>query len=336
MNVLSLFDGISVGQYVLKQLNIPVENYYASEIDKYAISITQYHYPNTIQLGDINKIDFTQFIGKIDLIIGGSPCTQLSRANTSEEGKKKLDGKDSKLFYKFIEALEVIKPKYFLLENVKMDKESENIISEKLGVKSILINSSLVSAQKRERLYWTNIPNIKQPDDRNIFLKDVVFSDVYPVALHNLYGGFKEKNVRVFEDKSPTIRTAKGGGHIPSLVLKDLLHSEKAIEYMNRKVKDGRTHWDFLHHSDIRNDKSATVVANFFKGVPYNVFRDWNCIRKFHPIECEALQTLPRNYTEFGVDKDNKIIKISNTQRYKCIGNSWTAEVIKHIFTNLT
>lgn len=94
---------------------------------------------------------------------------------------------------------------------------------------------------------------------------------------------------------------------------------------MNRKVKDGRTHWGFQHHSDIRNDKSAAVVANFFKGVPYNVFKDWDCIRKFHPIECERLQTLPDNYTD----------GVSNTQRYKMIGNGWTVDVIVHILLNL-
>lgn len=191
---------------------------------------------------------------------------------------------------------------------------------------SMLIDSAILSAQKRKRLYWTNIPGVTQPRDKNIYLKDIVLSDVEPVVLHNLYGGFKEKFVRIFEDKSPTLRTAAGGGHIPSFVKKDLIHNQKAIDYMNRQVVDGRNHWDFKHHSDIRDDKSATVVANFFKGVPYNVFKDWDCIRKFHPIECERLQTLPDNYTE----------GISNTQRYKAIGNGWTVDVIAHILGFIT
>ena len=123
----------------------------------------------------------------------------------------------------------------------------------------------------------------------------------------------------------PTIRTAAGGGHIPSFVKKDLFHSEKAIEYMNRTVKDGRNHWDFAHHSDIKNNKSATVVANFFKGVPYNVFKDWNCIRKFHPVECERLQCLEDDYTK----------GVSLTQRYKMIGNGWNVDTIVHIFKNI-
>ena len=279
INVLSCFDGISCGRAALERAGIKVDKYYASEIDKYAIQIAKKNYPDTIHIGDVNDIDFTQFIGKIDMLIGGSPCQGFSRSG------KGLNFNDprSKLFFKYVEALNTIKPKYFLLENVKMKKEWQNIITEHLGVKPIEINSSLVSAQNRVRMYWTNIPNITQPEDKHIYLKDIILSDVEPVALHNLYGGFKETSVRVFESKSPTIRTAAGGGHIPSFVKKDLFHSEKAIEYMNRVVKDGRNHWDFAHHSDIRNNKSSTVVANFFKGVPYNVFKDWDCIRKFHP-----------------------------------------------------
>lgn len=146
---------------------------------------------------------------------------------------------------------------------------------------------------------------------------------MFPVVLHNLYGGFKEKSVRVFEEKSPTVRTPQGGGHVPSLVMKSLIHSEKAIAYMNRKTRRGRDHWDFSHFSDVRNSKSTPVVACFMKGVPYNIFKDWNCIRKFHPIECERLQTFDDNWTE----------GISDTQRYKCLGNSWTVDVVAHIFS---
>jgi len=200
-----------------------------------------------------------------------------------------------------------------------------DVITERLGIEPILINSALVSAQNRQRYYWTNIPNVTQPEDRGVFLKDIVLDHTFPVALHNLYGGFKEKKVRVFEGKSPTIRTPAGGGHIPSFVLEDLVHSAKALAYMDRERKDGRTGWDFAHYSDIRSDKSACVVANFFKGVPYNVFKDWNVIRKFHPIECERLQTLEDNYTE----------GVSNTQRYKMIGNGWTVDVIAHILKGM-
>lgn len=255
----------------------------------------------------------------IDLLLGGSPCQGFSYAG------KQLNFFDprSKLFFDYVKTLEALNPRYFLLENVKMKKEFQDVITQHVGVEPIEIDSALVSAQGRKRLYWTNIPGITQPEDKGIMLKDIVLPDVEPVVLHNLYGGFKEENVRVFEGKSPTIRTSAGGGHIPSFVKKDLIHNEKALAYMNRAVNDGRTHWDFKHHSDIRNDKSSTVVANFFKGVPYNVFKDWDCIRKFHPIECERLQTLPDGYTE----------GISDTQRYKAIGNGWTVDVIAHILS---
>ena len=322
MNVLSLFDGLSGGQIALKRCGIPIENYYASEIDKYAIQIAKKNFPNTIHIGDVTQINFNDYIGKIDMLIGGSPCTNLSRANRVNGNG--LEGDESKLFWYYVEALHIIKPKYFFLENVaSMKKDDKDTITRVLGVEPILIDSALISAQKRKRLYWTNIPNVTQPQDKGILLKDIVLSDVEPIALHNIYGGFNEEVVRVFENKSPTIRTSTGGGHIPSFVKKDLLHNPKAIEYMNRQVADGRNHWDFGHYSDIRNDKSASVVSNFFKGVPYNVFKDWDCIRKFHPIECERLQNLDDNFTE----------GVSATQRYKMIGNGWTIGVIEHIFS---
>nr|MDA3834368.1 DNA cytosine methyltransferase [Spirochaetales bacterium] len=226
----------------------------------------------------------------IDLLIGGSPCQGFSFAG------KQLNFEDprSALFFEFVRLKGELNPTYFMLENVNMKKEYRDIISGYLGVEPILINSALVSAQSRARWYWTNIPGVEQPEDLGMFLADIVESNTFPVALHNLYGGFNEKAVRVFSGKSPTLRTAAGGGHIPSFVTESLIHSEKALAYMDREVKGGRNHWDFKHHSDIKNEKSATVVANFFKGVPYNVFNDWNVVRKFHPIECERLQTVPK------------------------------------------
>lgn len=315
MNVLSLFDGMSCGQIALERASIPVTNYFSSEIDKYAIKVTQANYPNTIQLGDIqNQKEWG--LPKVDLIIGGSPCQGFSFA-----GKQlNFDDPRSKLFFDYAEALERFNPRYSLLENVKMKQEFQDIISRTIdNDNSIEINSSLVSAQNRKRLYWSNIPGIEQPEDKEIFLKDVVFKDAIDptVCMHNLYGGFGETKHRTFLDKSPTLRTAAGGGHIPSLLL-----SEKALAYMDRKVKGGRTHWDFKHHSDVRQPKASAVVANFFKGVPYNVLKDENCIRHFDPIECERLQTVPDNYTNH----------VSKTQRYKMIGNGWTVDVIAHIF----
>lgn len=320
MNVLSLFDGMSCGQLALDRAGIKYENYFASEIDKYAIQVCKNNYPNTKHIGDVTLVKGEQ-LPKIDLLIGGSPCQGFSFAG------KQLNFEDprSKLFFEFVRLLEECKPKYFLLENVIMKKEHQDVITKYLGVEPIMINSSLVSAQNRKRLYWTNILGIAQPDDEGILLSDIVLDDTIPVALHNIYGGFNENKVRVFEGKSPTLRTAAGGGHIPSFVKSSLLHTEKALEYMDREVKGGRNYWDFAHHSDVRNPKSSAIVANFFKGVPYNVFKDWDCVRKFHPIECERLQTIPDNYT-FGV---------SDTQRYKMLGNGWTVEVIAHIFKNI-
>ena len=169
MKVLSLFDGISCGRLALERAGIPVEKYYASEIDKYAIQIAQKNYPDTIQIGDVTQINFADYMD-VDIVIGGSPCQGFSFAG------KQLNFADprSRLFFEFVRALKEIKPKYFLLENVKMKKEFQDIISQQLGVEPIEINSALVSAQNRKRLYWTNIPNLVLPTDRNIVLKNIV------------------------------------------------------------------------------------------------------------------------------------------------------------------
>ena len=173
MNVLSLFDGMSCGQIALNKLGIKYDNYFASEIDKYAIQVTQKNYPNTKQLGDVTKIDLNS-LPKIDLLIGGSPCQRFSFAG------KQLNFKDprSKLFYEFVKAKDKLNPKYFLLENVRMKKECQDIISSYLGCEPIKINSSLVSAQNRVRLYWTNIPDIQQPEDKGITLSDILEKDL--------------------------------------------------------------------------------------------------------------------------------------------------------------
>ena len=167
--VLSLFDGMSCGQIALNRVGISYGKYYASEIDKHAIKVTQHNYPDTIQLGSVTEIKGTD-LPQIDLLIGGSPCQGFSFAGKGLN----FDDPRSKLFFEFVRLLEETKPKYFLLENVKMKQEFQDIISEQLGVKPILINSSLVSAQNRERLYWTNIPIQGLPNDKGLFLKDVI------------------------------------------------------------------------------------------------------------------------------------------------------------------
>ena len=187
INVLSLFDGMSCGQIALERAGIKVNKYYAAEIDKYAIKITQKNYPKTVQLGDITKIKGFDFKNKIDIIIGGSPCQGFSFAGD----QLNFEDPRSKLFFDFARLLREIKPKYFLLENVVMRQEIQDAISDLLGeiypeavkqtdllkikrLEPVKINSALVSAQNRKRLYWTNIKDIKQPEDKKIFLKDIL------------------------------------------------------------------------------------------------------------------------------------------------------------------
>ncbi len=174
INVLSLFDGMSCGQIALERVGIPVNKYFACEIKKHAINVTQKNYPNTIQLGDVTKVSVND-LPNIDLIIGGSPCQDFSRANSKQLG---LSGEKSGLFYEYLRLLNEIKGKnpniLFLLENVRMKKEYQDIISSELGVEPIRINSSLVSGQLRDRFYWTNIPNVTQPEDKGIKLSDIL------------------------------------------------------------------------------------------------------------------------------------------------------------------
>jgi len=169
MRVLSLFDGISCGQVALERAGIKVDTYYASEIDRYAIQITQKNYPDTIQLGDVEKIEGLK---DIDLLIGGSPCQGFSFLGS----QLNFDDSRSKLFFEYVRILKEVKPKYFLLENVKMKQEYQDVISEHLGVEPIFIDSQRVSGQLRKRLYWTNIPGITQPDDKGILFQDILES----------------------------------------------------------------------------------------------------------------------------------------------------------------
>lgn len=186
MKVLSLFDGLSCGRVALERAGIPVETYYASEVDKYAMSVAQAMYPDTIQIGDVCKVDFTQYIGKVDMIIGGSPCQDLSIAKQNRQG---LQGERSRLFWEYIKALTIIKPKYFLLENVaSMKNEDKDAITAVLrGIypetECVMINSALVSAQQRKRYYWTNW-HVEQPQDKGILLKDILESGTGCTAEH--------------------------------------------------------------------------------------------------------------------------------------------------------
>ncbi len=217
MNVLSLFDGMSCGQIALDQLNIKVNNYYASEVDKFAIKVAKENYPNTIHLGDVREVKATE-LEPIDLLLGGSPCQGFSFA-----GKQlNFDDPRSALFFEYVRLLKETKPKYFLLENVRMKQEYQDVISEYLGVKPIMINSSLLSAQNRVRLYWTNIPNIEQPKDLGLLLKDVLEDLPYtqePQYLKNtLHGKPRGQSVKTPNDKARCLSATMWKGQIGSYV----------------------------------------------------------------------------------------------------------------------
>lgn len=395
MNVLSLFDGISCGQLALQRAGIKVNNYFASEIDKYAIQITKKNFPKTIFLGDVNKYDEWD-LPQIDLLIGGSPCQDLSVSKKDRQG---LKGERSKLFYIYVECLKKYSPKYFLLENVaSMPKEAKEEITKLLGVEPVLINSSLVSAQQRKRLYWTNINNISQPNDKHIYLKDILESELsyadksqclgtsYQQATFN---DSLEKHRRTliaepvcvaqrgrYKENGQTEQRleARPDGKTNTLttVQKDNMVA-CPIKYCNDKniAHILRPYGSKAHIITKEEEKSPTLLAAMGTGGGNGIYYaekplrigqfgnggqgqrvysvrgksvslnanggGWGAktglykinlpdgdyyIRKLTPLECERLQTLPDRYTE----------GISNSQRYKCIGNGWTVDVIAHIF----
>jgi len=330
LKVLSLFDGLSGGQIALKKLGIKVSHYYASEIDKYAIQVAQNNFPNTIQVGDVQKLKAKQF-PEIDLFIGGSPCQNFSFAGKQEgmagkKGKKTVEiltlkkylklkkqgfefEGESFLFWEYVRLWKKIKPKYFLLENVMMSEKWQTIITKALGVEPIEINSALLSGQNRRRLYWTNIPNIVQPKDKGIMLKDVLLTDGEPVCCSSSGRGGGVVEARMSSNKKAHTMTKAGySSRSFSGVIEKLVHTDKALDYMDKKTKGGRTHWEFYLHNESDFEKSRALTANLRKGVPYNVLVDKRLIlkntfgiktrkgyvvRKFHPIECERLQTVP-------------------------------------------
>ena len=346
MNVLSLFDGMSCGQIALNRLGIKYDNYYASEIDKYAIQVTQKNYPNTKQIGDVTKIK-GEDLPKIDLLIGGSPCQGFSFAG------KRLNFEDprSKLFFEYVRLLNELKPKYFLLENVKMKKESQDVISKYLGVEPIKINSNLLSAQNRSRLYWTNIgvitknnlfgftqPGIEQPIDKGILLKDIIVEGLSSLGLAQRGRYNKEKKIiQKYElngsEKSNALTT----------VSKDTLlfipidkHNSKVgliclggIAKSKLRLNDGKVlQRNFTQGNRVYSikGKSATLSAiGGGLGGNSGLYDVEGVIRKLTPMECERLQTVPDNYTE----------GVSNTRRYHMLGNGWTVDVICHIFKNM-
>jgi DNA (cytosine-5)-methyltransferase 3A len=403
LNVLSLFDGMSCGQLALQRAGIKVNQYYAAEIDKYAIQVTQKNFPNTIQLGDVTKVKGSD-LPKIDLIIGGSPCQGFSFAG------KGLNFEDerSKLFFEFVRLIKECNPKWFFLENVKMKKEHELVISQYMKVAPIEINSALVSAQNRVRLYWTNInekpyglfgdmmADIPQPKDKGILLKDILESDV-PDKFYlsdkmlqyfsNRAANFNQGkvNVREEEGKASCLTSSMASCDISDNFIKvdtnlkksanqdkancftaggniGGLHSDMTLIVASRGRNpenpksreiglnteqhleprfDGKTNCltsvqkdnlVMLNERQKANHKNEDEKANTFlstswKGSQANgmTLVGTTKIRRLTPTECERLQTVPDGYTDC----------VSDTQRYRMLGNGWTVDVIAHFFVFL-
>lgn len=302
INVLSLFDGISCGQIALERAGIEVENYFASEIDKYAMQITMANYPNTKQLGDVKNVTATQ-LPKIDLLIGGSPCQGFSFAGAGLN----FEDERSKLFFEFVRLKNELKPKYFLLENVKMKQVFQDIISEQLGVKPIMINSNLVSAQNRERLYWTNIPVVGQPTDKGILLKDII------------------EDGECLKDKSQTILATLYKENAKSMIKRN---KQGLLILKNIYPKEGQNGNVYSIYGKCKTLSAGVGIKGNGIGssnAPKIESINADGWRKLSPLECERLQTVPDGYTKY----------VSDTQRYKALGNGWTVDVISFIFSFL-
>jgi len=304
INVFSMFDGMSCGQLALKKAGIKVNTYHASEIDKYAMSITKKNFPSTLQMGDITKLEDWRLelikdeIG-IDLVIGGSPCQGFSFAGN----QLNFEDPRSKLFFDFVRVLKILRPKYFLLENVRMKKESQDIISEYMGVEPVAINSNLVSAQNRHRLYWTNIP-FDMPEDKGIILADILEDGVTDREKSHCLDAnyFKGGNLKSYFEK-----------HRRQLVF-------TSGAFRGRYNSEGKTEQKLELRYDGKTNSLTTVQKD-------NVAVDLKELtwRKLSVKECERLQTVPDGYTE----------GVSNTQRYKMLGNGWTVDVIAHILKGM-
>lgn len=359
MNVLSLFDGMSCGQIALNRAGIKYDNYYASEIDKYAIKVTQANYPDTIQLGSVVGL---QPLSDIDLLIGGSPCQGFSFAG------KQLAFNDprSKLFFEWVRIWRECKPKWWLLENVKMNKKFQDIISEILCMQPTEINSGLVSAQNRKRLYWTNI-HFVMPEDKGIYLKDILQENIAGIyelsdtAIQRLQNR-KWSQAQINPEKSGTINPKNNSGQLSTDSGTTLILSEKQIERGMYQAKSKVWHtgnkmgkMDFPNNINKKAKTLCTISTNggretnhiiiqrergFNKGNIFenksptlssnswqynNHLSDGYAIRRLTEVECERLQTVPDNYTNH----------VSSTQRYKMLGNGWTVDVIAHIFKSI-
>jgi len=297
MNILSLFDGMSCGQIALNRVGIEVDNYFASEIDKHSMLVTMKNYPNTKQVGDVRELE-EEDLPEIDLLIGGSPCQSFSFAGRKNGMSTKdeieiltleqyLELKDddfefegqSYLFWEYMRILRNVKPKYFLLENVVMPEKWEKILTGAIGVEPVMINSNLVSAQNRKRLYWTNIPGITQPEDKNITLGDIIYDDTY----------------KVFTDERIT-------------------NTKKITKNYIKWDLSGKRYWSQQDRAYFKDKKMCTLPkAN--PSNKLNILLDYekDIYRRMHPIEAERCQTVPDDYTlTEGVSTNKRLEMIGN------------------------
>lgn len=313
MNVLSLFDGMSGAMAALQSLGIKPTNYYACEIDKYSEAVSRFHYPDIIRLGDVRRVSFVG-LPKIDLLVAGFPCQSFSFAG------QQLNFNDprGKLFFEVVRLLQELQPKFFILENVIMKKDIEAEINKLVGVKPVVINSALLSAQNRKRNYWVGgykdggvyQIDIQQPNNKGILLKDII------------------ENGESDRDKSLTITTRVAGATKDRYLNKSM---HQMIKVGNAGITNRRR--DDAVYSI--HGKSPTLMAMSGgqkepKISTYNV--TW---RKLTPVECERLQTFPDDYTKYGVNNRGNQIIISNSQRYKMLGNGFTRDVIAHIIQHI-
>lgn len=319
MNVLSLFDGMSCGRIALERLGIKVDNYFASEIDRYAIKVSSVNYPGVIQIGDVTKVRYLDGVlytenGNykvvIDLVIGGSPCQGFSMA-----GKQlAFDDTRSKLYFEYERILREIKPTNFLLENVKMKKEFKDIISERLGVQPVALNSRLFSAQNRYRLYWTNLSVDESVSDSGILLKDILEDNVpekYFIKSARLswLNNFGEVKCRggfiAFNPEKAKCLTVRSE---PSWNCTYIVQWPHGSNKGGVRAADG---------------KSPALTTSSWQA--NNLLLTEGMVRKLTPVECERLQTVPDNYTSC----------VSDAQRYKMLGNGWNVDTICHMLRGL-
>lgn len=366
VKILSLYDGMACGMIAMQLAGVEVESYDAYEIDKYAIKTAQHNFPMIKEHGDVFDADFTQYEG-VDFLIGGSPCTYWSIAQTKNR-ETVASGMGWELFSQYVRALHEAKPKYFIYENNKsMSKDIRASIDDAFGFEAVLINSALVSAQNRQRLYWVGKQNadgtyskvnVEQPTDRGILLKDVLDSAI----------AMREKAHAVIASAGRTTEREFFTKNQGNMVAEPVPLSEREMDYMVRDHQERR--WNFCNRPG-EKDKSVCITANIHKGVPYNVVAE--------PVRGDAIEFDDEGRPIKAIGKDGKEITIyevkdgkitikgkqypiklkdgyyiirkltvrecmrlqtvpewyefpvSNSQAYKMLGNGWTCEVIAHL-----